>query len=133
MKISEGSTEEVAKGGSRVTGAKGERALDYLTFFAQDWRMNIMFLLNHDIHMGIYLFIDIAHVLFSGRTVENEPCLFLIFSFIISTVCTSMHIIYMEQGPRATCFSRPFLCAPTFPPLLFHGTFRFVCFHHNKT
>lgn len=98
MKISEGSTEEVAKGGSRVTGAKGERALDYLTFFAQDWRMNIMFLLNHDIHMGIYLFIDIAHFLGTGRTVENEPCLFLIFSFIISTVCTSMHIIYMEQG-----------------------------------
>lgn len=60
--------------------------------------MNIMFLLNHDIHMGIYLFIDIAHFLFSGRTGENEPCLFLIFSFIISAVCTSMDIIYMEQG-----------------------------------
>lgn len=73
--------------------------------------MNIVFLLNlHDIHMGIYLFIDIAHFLFSGRTMENEPCLFNIFSFIISTVCTSKHIIYLEQGRyRELPASRAFL------------------------
>jgi len=101
-------TEKVARGGAE----QRERALDYLTFFAQNWRMNIVFLLNHD--MGIYLFIDIAHFLSSGRTAENEPCLFFILSFIISVVCTSMHVKYLHgtrKIPKAA--SRAFLCGPT--------------------
>lgn len=100
--------------------------------------MNIVFLLNHDIHIGIYLFIDIAHFLFRARAVENEPCLFLIFSFIISAVCTSMHIIYTDQGRyRESYLLLALYCAvllSTFTPLLFHGTFRFVLSSQfNKT
>lgn len=102
--------------------------------------MNIVFFLNpRYTHTGIYLFIAIENFLFGGRTAGNEPCLFLIFSFIISAVCMSMHIIYMEQGryrELPSCFSRFFarFYFPTFPTLLFHGTFRFVLSSQfNKT
>lgn len=140
MKISEGSTEEVARGeAGRRESKRGTRTglLNILCpGLANEHRVPPKPWYTYRYY--IYLFIDIAHFLFSWRTAENHVSFsFLIYNF--SRLFVNVHYLHgTRKVPRATCFSR-FFCADllsTFQPLLFHflSTSRFVLSSQfNKT
>jgi len=119
MKISEGSTEEVAREGGVEQGdeSKGE-TLDYLTFFAQDRRVNIMFLLNHDILIYRFIFVYRYSTLSVQRTRKKRVMSFSHFFFYnFSRLYVNAHYLLETQVPRDTSL---------FSSLLFYGTFCFV-------